>query len=121
MTFVSEEQRPGIEQLNIKVQPGGFVPRRDAGLVLGRKPQTLRVWKMRGFGPEPIVIAERVFYRLEDIFEFIRLQNPPEQPKTSIDAVLAEPGSDRVEKNAPAGEGRGVLLVAPGASRRDGW
>jgi hypothetical protein len=105
----ASEERPGIEQLSIKVQPGGFVPRRDAGLILGRKPQTLRVWKMRGFGPEPIVIGGQVFYRLEDIFEFIRAENAPERPKNSTEAVPAEL---EPEEDAPTCDGRGNFVSA---------
>ena len=51
-----------MEQIKVRVDPLGFVTRKDAGRALQRAPKTLCDWAARGYGPPPILRGSRVFY-----------------------------------------------------------
>lgn len=66
----------GIEQVMVRVLPDGRVSRRDAAVILGRTPKTLADWKLRGWGPRPILVGGRVFHDYEECLAMARGEKP---------------------------------------------
>lgn len=54
----------------VRATAAGNVSRRDAALALGLAPKTLCEWAAKDFGPSPIKIGGRVFYRWSDVETF---------------------------------------------------
>ncbi len=73
---VIPEDVGGVDHLRIRVLPDGRVSRRDAAMILGRTPKTLAIWKMRGWGPRPIMVGGRVFHDLNECLAIARGEMP---------------------------------------------
>jgi helix-turn-helix protein len=61
-----------IKQASVRVLPDGRLPRDQAALYLGIKPQTLSIWQMQGKGPPSVMVGGRRFYFRGDLDAFIR-------------------------------------------------
>ncbi len=48
-----------------------FLTRAEAAELLRRKPQTLRAWSMRGFGPPFIRLNDRVLYPESELLKWL--------------------------------------------------
>lgn len=66
----------GAEHVRVRVLPDGRVSRRDAALILGRTAKTLAMWKVRGWGPRPIIVGGRVFHDLNECLAIARGDKP---------------------------------------------
>lgn len=66
----------GIEQVRVRVLPDGRVSRRDGAAILGRTAKTLAEWKLKGWGPRPILVGGRVFYDYSECLEMARGEKP---------------------------------------------
>ena len=66
----------GIEQVRVRVLPDNRVTRKDAGALLGRKAKTLADWKLKGWGPRPIIVGGRIFYDYNECLEMARGEKP---------------------------------------------
>ena len=62
--------------VTVRVLPDGRVTRRDAAAILGRTAKTLADWKLKGWGPRPIVVGGRVFHDYDECLEMARGQKP---------------------------------------------
>jgi hypothetical protein len=51
-----------IDQVVIRVLPGGRVDRKNAARYLNRTAKTLAEWSRLGRGPRPFLVGGRVFY-----------------------------------------------------------
>lgn len=60
---VAQAQQP-FESAN--VTPARLVNRREAARILGRSPKTLSEWKLKCWGPSPIVSGGRIFYSYDE-------------------------------------------------------
>ena len=65
-----------VDQVCVRVLPDGRVSRRDAAAILGRTPKTLADWKLRGWGPRPIIVGGRVFHDYEECLSMARGEKP---------------------------------------------
>lgn len=65
-----------VEQVKVKVLPDRRVDRRNAGAILGRSPKTLAEWKLKGWGPRPILVGGRVFYNYDECLAMARGETP---------------------------------------------
>lgn len=65
-----------VEMVTVRVLPDGRVTRRDAAAILGRTAKTLADWKLKGWGPRPIVVGGRVFHDYDECLEMARGQKP---------------------------------------------
>ena len=69
---MDDEGQSAIEQISVSVLPDGRMSRNQTARYLGLAPQTLASWASRGFGPQPIKLGGKVFYRRADVDAFIR-------------------------------------------------
>lgn len=73
----AERRRPvprpkgGIVVVKVEVLADGRMDRANAAKYLGRSPQTLRIWAMRGIGTRPHTIGGRAYYYLADIENYV--------------------------------------------------
>lgn len=65
-----------IDQVRVRVLPDRRVSRSDAALIFGRTPKTLAEWKMRGWGPRPIIVGGRIFYAYDECLQMARGEKP---------------------------------------------
>lgn len=65
-----------VERISVTVFPDGRISRRSAALLLGRKPKTLADWKLKGWGPRPIIVGGRIFHDFEEVQEMARGDKP---------------------------------------------
>lgn len=65
-----------IDTIRIRVLPDGRVSRRDAAKIFDRSPRTLADWKLRGWGPRPILVGGRVFHDYEECLAMARGEKP---------------------------------------------
>lgn len=65
-----------VECVRVRVLPGNRVSRADTAKVLGRKPKTLADWGAKGWGPKPIEVGGRIFYRYDEVLAVARGQQP---------------------------------------------
>lgn len=66
----------GVEGVRVRVLPDRRVSRRDAALILGRTPKTLAEWKIRGWGPRPIIVGGRIFHDYDECLAMARGEKP---------------------------------------------
>lgn len=69
-------QMAEIEQVQVRVLPDRRVSRKDAAKIFDRTPKTLAEWKLKGWGPRPIVVGGRVFHDYDECLEMARGQKP---------------------------------------------
>ena len=60
-----------IEEVQIRILPGGRLTRVDAAAYLDRSPKTLAEWQSKSFGPRPRKVGGRVYYLLRDLESFV--------------------------------------------------
>ncbi len=63
---------PVIEQVRVRILPGGRMARKDAAKYLGRAEKTLAMWAMEGKGPPSVLVGGRRFYFKNALDAFIR-------------------------------------------------
>ena len=51
--------------------PCTHMTNKQAAAYLGISPRTLEDWRLTGFGPRFVKLGRRVFYRLQDLAEFV--------------------------------------------------
>ena len=59
------------ERLRIRILPDGRLSRKDAAAYLGLSAKTLATWAMTGRGPQGRKVGGRVFYRRDELDQFI--------------------------------------------------
>ncbi len=64
-------ENPAIDQVRIRVLPGGRMDRVNAARYLGRRPKTLSMWTLEGKGPPAHKAGGRVFYLKRELDEFL--------------------------------------------------
>ncbi|MFC3175036.1 DNA-binding protein [Novosphingobium bradum] len=64
------------EHVKVRVLPDGRVSRREAAKIFGRSAKTLAEWKMKGWGPRPIIVGGRIFHDLTECLEMARGEKP---------------------------------------------
>lgn len=65
-----------VEHVRVRVLPDGRVSRRDAALMLGRTSKTLAEWKLKGWGPRPILVGGRIFHDYAECLAMARGEKP---------------------------------------------
>ncbi|HKB59833.1 MAG TPA: helix-turn-helix domain-containing protein [Gallionellaceae bacterium] len=79
------------ELQRLKAQPAEtaqvMLNTRDAAAFLGGSPTTLEIWRIRGSGPRFVKIGARVFYRKQDLENYVA-----ENIRTSTAAAAVEDG-----------------------------
>lgn len=65
-----------IDQVRVRVLPDNRVSRADAAKILDRKAKTLADWKLKAWGPRPIIVGGRVFYDYQEVLEMARGEKP---------------------------------------------
>ena len=65
-----------IESVRVRVLPDNRVSRSDAAKVLARAPKTLADWSAKGWGPRPITVGGRIFYRYNEVLAVARGEQP---------------------------------------------
>ena len=65
-----------IERVNVRLLPDNRVSRADTAKVLGRRPKTLADWSAKGWGPKPIEVGGRIFYRYDEVLAVARGLQP---------------------------------------------
>lgn len=65
-----------IEQVHVRVLPDRRVSRRDAAKIFDRTPKTMAEWKLKGWGPRPIIVGGRVFHDYDECLEMARGEKP---------------------------------------------
>jgi hypothetical protein len=62
-----------LEEVRIRVRPGGRVSRSDAALYLGLSPNTLAHWRCVGIGPRSRKLpgTNRVYYLIADLEAYL--------------------------------------------------
>jgi hypothetical protein len=63
-------------QVKICVLPDRRVSRKDAAVILGRAYKTLSDWKLKGWGPRPIIVGGRVFHDYDECLQMARGEKP---------------------------------------------
>ena len=61
----------------------GYVPIAAAAVELGVHPRTLKRWKSLRYGPKPVHIGKRLYYRRADVAEWLESLGQEPQPKRS--------------------------------------
>lgn len=56
-----------MEQVNVRVLPGGRLDRANAGRFLGKTAKTLAEWQRLGIGPTSFLVGGRRFYWLTEL------------------------------------------------------
>ena len=65
-----------VDRVRVRVLPDNRVSRIDAAKILDRKPKTLADWKLKAWGPRPIIVGGRVFYDYDEVLEMARGEKP---------------------------------------------
>lgn len=60
-----------VEQVVVRILPGGRMDRNNAAKYLGRKPKTLAMWALEKRGPRVHRVGGRCFYFKKDLDDFI--------------------------------------------------
>jgi hypothetical protein len=68
-----------VEQVRVRLLPDRRVSRRDAA-ILGRATKTLAEWKLKGWGPRPIMVGGRVFHDFDECMAMARGEKPVAPP-----------------------------------------
>lgn len=76
MSNRAESPLGDAELVRVRVLPDRRVSRRDAACILGRSAKTLAEWKLKGWGPRPIVVGGRVFHDYDECLEMARGEKP---------------------------------------------
>lgn len=58
----------------------GRFDRRNAAVALGKEPQTLANWAVKGFGPRPFMVGGRAYYDAAEVLAFGRGETVNAQP-----------------------------------------
>ena len=61
-----------VEQVRVRILPDGRMSRKDAAKYLGRAEKTLAMWKMKGKGPNSVLVGGRCFYFKDVLDAFVR-------------------------------------------------
>jgi hypothetical protein len=64
------------DQVKIRVLPDRRVSRKDAAVILGRAYKTLSDWKLKGWGPRPIIVGGRIFHDYDECIAMARGEKP---------------------------------------------
>jgi hypothetical protein len=64
-----------VEVLGVRVLADGRMDRANAAKYLGRRPNTLAIWAMRGKGPPPHNVGGRAFYYLHELDAYVAAED----------------------------------------------
>lgn len=59
----------------------GYVPIAAAAIELGVHPRTLKRWKALRYGPTPVKVGKRLYYRRTDVATWLESLGQEPQPK----------------------------------------
>jgi hypothetical protein len=63
--------RGSIAVVKVEVLADGRMDRANAAKYLGRSPQTLRIWSVRGKGPRSYTVSGRAYYYFADVEAYV--------------------------------------------------
>ena len=65
-----------VERVRVRVLPDGRISARDNAKLFNRSDKTMAHWRMRGWGPKPIIVGGRVFHDYAESLAMARGEKP---------------------------------------------